>query len=128
LHRAEGFGLTMAEAMALGKPTIATGYSGNLEFMSPDNSYLVGWREGTVPAGCRPYREGLKWAEPDLDEAASLLRRVYERPEEARRVGEVARADLARRHSPAARAQLLGELLGRIREERMPAKGRPQSR
>ncbi|MFH1329843.1 MAG: glycosyltransferase, partial [Actinomycetota bacterium] len=87
LHRSEGFGITMAEAMALGKPTIATGYSGNLEFMNPQNSYLVGWHEGRVPADCRPYREGAKWAEPDLEEAAALLRRVYESPEEARRVG-----------------------------------------
>ena len=41
LHRSEGLGLTMAEAMALGKPVIATGYSGNLDFMTPENSYLV---------------------------------------------------------------------------------------
>ena len=120
LHRAEGFGLTMAEAMALGKPTIATGYSGNLEFMTRENSYLVGWSEATVPADCRPYREGNKWAEPDLDEAAALLRRVYENPGEARRVGEVARADLERLHGPAARARLLERLLGQIRAERMP--------
>ncbi len=70
LHRAEGFGLTMAEAMALGKPTIATGYSGNLEFMTPENSYLVGWQRGdgagrlpTLPRGgdvgrARPGRGG----------------------------------------------------------------------
>ena len=40
LHRSEGFGLTIAEAMALGKPAIATAYSGNLEFMTAENSYL----------------------------------------------------------------------------------------
>ena len=115
LHRAEGFGITMAEAMALGKPTIATGYSGNLEFMTPQNSFLVGWQEGRVPADCAPYREGARWAEPDLDEAAALLRRVYADPGEARRMGEVARADIARLHGPAARARLLEKLLGRIR-------------
>ncbi|RQW80048.1 MAG: glycosyltransferase, partial [Geobacter sp.] len=123
LHRAEGFGITMAEAMALGKPTIATGYSGNLEFMTRENSYLVGWQPGRVPADCRPYRQGAVWAEPDLADAAALLRRVFENPEEAHRVGEVARADLARLHSPAARARLLGELLDRIRRERMPLEG-----
>jgi glycosyltransferase involved in cell wall biosynthesis len=115
LHRAEGFGITMAEAMALGKPTIGTGYSGNLEFMTAENSYLVGWSEGAVPRGCRPYREGAKWAEPDLEEAASVMRRVYEHPEEARRVGEAARAHIARFHSPAARAVLLAELLRGLR-------------
>ena len=45
----------MAEAMALGKPVIATAYSGNLDFMSADTAYLVGWSEGAVPAGCSPY-------------------------------------------------------------------------
>ena len=43
LHRAEGFGLTLAESMALGKPVIATGFSGNTDFMTPANSYLVDW-------------------------------------------------------------------------------------
>ncbi len=67
-HRAEGFGLTMAEAMYLGKPVIATGYSGNLEFMTEANSHLIGYRlvdvgenTGHYPAGCllgRPRRRG----------------------------------------------------------------------
>ena len=117
LHRSEGFGLTMAEAMALGKPTIATGYSGNLEFMTPENSYLVGFSEGRVPPGCRYYRVGAKWAEPDLDEAAALMRRVYENPQEARRVGEQARADIVQLHGPQTRAHVLEELLARIRNE-----------
>jgi glycosyltransferase involved in cell wall biosynthesis len=115
LHRAEGFGITMAEAMALGKPTIGTGYSGNLEFMTAENSYLVGWSEGTVPAGCGPYREGARWAEPDLEKAARAMRRVWEHPGEARLVGEAGRADIARHHSPAARALLLAELLQGLR-------------
>src|SRR5262249_39956832 len=67
LHRAEGFGLTMAEAMALGKPVIATAYSGNLEFMRPEDSYLVPWSETTIPRGL-PYASGSTWAEPDLHE------------------------------------------------------------
>lgn len=117
LHRSEGFGLTMAEAMALGKPTIATGYSGNLEFMTPENSFLVGFGEGRVPPGAGHYPAGAIWAEPDLDQAAALMRRVYEHPEEARRVGERARDDMARRHGPEARARLLGELLDQARAE-----------
>ena len=51
LHRSEGLGLTMAEAMALGKPVIATVYSGNLQFMTPENSHLVDYQLGAVPAG-----------------------------------------------------------------------------
>ncbi|MBN2114838.1 MAG: glycosyltransferase family 4 protein [Acidimicrobiia bacterium] len=123
LHRAEGFGITLAEAMALGKPVIATGYSGNLEFMTPDNSYLVGWSEVEVPAAGRRRAAGARWAEPDTDEAAALMRRVYQKPEEARQVGEAARADLARLHGPEARARLLGSLLERIRSERMGQTG-----
>ena len=47
LHRSEGFGLTMAEAMAIGKPVIGTGYSGNVDFMNPENSYLVEYETRT---------------------------------------------------------------------------------
>jgi glycosyltransferase involved in cell wall biosynthesis len=83
LHRAEGFGLTLAEAMALGKPTIATGYSGNLEFMDENNSFLVPWVESRVPPGCDPYPAGGVWAEPDLDVAARLMREVFAKPENA---------------------------------------------
>ena len=126
LHRAEGFGLTMAEAMALGKPTIATGYSGNLEFMTPDNSFLIGYVEGRVPPGSGQCPVGAVWAEPDLAEAAVMMRRVYEHPEEARRVGDRARADMARLHGPEARARLLAQLLDQARaawEKRQPAAG-----
>ncbi len=65
LHRSEGFGLTMAEAMALGKPVIATGYSGNLHFMTPENSYLVDYVRVNVPTGCEPYPTTACWAEPE---------------------------------------------------------------
>ena len=80
LHRSEGFGLTMAESMALGKPVIATAYSGNMDFMSPETAYLVRWTKGSVPPDCAPYPIGANWAEPDLDEAARLLRRVFDTP------------------------------------------------
>jgi glycosyltransferase involved in cell wall biosynthesis len=117
LHRSEGFGLTMAEAMALGKPTIATGYSGNLEFMTPENSFLVGFTRTQVPADAGHYPAGATWAEPDLDEAAALMRRVYTNPEAARQVGERARDDIIRLHGPEARARLLEQLLTQARAQ-----------
>ena len=117
LHRAEGLGLTMAEAMAFAKPVIATGYSGNLEFMSSANSHLVPYELTTIPAGCDPYPEGGEWAEPDLEAAAALMRRVYEHPADARELGERARLDIERLHSPRARAQFLATRLDSIERE-----------
>jgi glycosyltransferase involved in cell wall biosynthesis len=114
LHRAEGFGLTIAEAMALGKPAIATAYSGNLEFMSSDNSYLFDYDLVAVPPGT-PYPSGARWAEPNIDDAARLLREVYEDRGEAARRGSHARADFAAKRSfdaaaEFARLQIAGDV------------------
>jgi glycosyltransferase involved in cell wall biosynthesis len=87
LHRSEGFGLPMAEAMFLGKPVIATGYSGNLEFMNVDNSFLVKFRLVELQRDFGPYKKGNVWAEPDIEHAGELMRFVVDHPEEARQVG-----------------------------------------
>ena len=84
LHRSEGYGLTIAEAMALGKPVIATAYSGNLEFMTAENSFLCSYQTSTVGEECHPYPANSHWSEPDIEEAARLLRHVYTNQEEAR--------------------------------------------
>ena len=77
LHRSEGLGLGLAEAMALGKPAIATGYSGNLEFMNEDNSLLVAHRLVAVGPGEYLFDEpGFFWADPDVDDAARQMRRI----------------------------------------------------
>jgi glycosyltransferase involved in cell wall biosynthesis len=120
LHRAEGFGLTMAEAMAFGKPVIATGYSGNLEFMDTGNSHLVPYELATIPAGCDPYPEGGEWAEPDVDAAAALMRQVYDHPADARLLGQRARADIERLHCPQARAAFLAARLDTIERSWRP--------
>jgi glycosyltransferase involved in cell wall biosynthesis len=96
LHRAEGFGYTCAEAMAYGKPVIATGYSGNLEFMSPENSFLVDHRETEVRTADGPFQRGSVWAEPDVDHAAHLMRTVCLDREAARAVGARGRQDVRR--------------------------------
>jgi glycosyltransferase involved in cell wall biosynthesis len=119
LHRAEGFGLTLAEAMALGKPVIATRYSGNLDFMDDDNSYLVDC--STIPimaAHDQPYLEGSVWAEPDVDLAASLMRRVVYLPNEARQKGRRAAEDVRVNHSPESRIPFVVERLDQIRRAR----------
>lgn len=75
LHRAEGFGLPMLEAMAHGIPAVATGWSGNLEFMDAGNGILIPYHLVPVvdPAGIYA---GSSWAEPDLAAAAAALRRL----------------------------------------------------
>ncbi len=100
LHRSEGLGLTMAEAMACGKPVIATGYSGNLQFMTEQNSFLVPWTPTTIPAGAEPYPPGGVWADPDLRAAAAMMRAVIDDPDTARSKGARAAADIASLHSP----------------------------
>ncbi|MTI44789.1 glycosyl transferase family 1 [Roseibium hamelinense] len=75
LHRAEGFGLTMAEAMGYGKPTIGTGYSGNLDFMSPQNACLVDY-ELLEMTGNEYHHQKQRWAEPNIEHAAHFMRKL----------------------------------------------------
>jgi glycosyltransferase involved in cell wall biosynthesis/SAM-dependent methyltransferase len=121
LHRSEGFGLTMAEAMVYGKPVIATGYSGNLEFMTDENSYLVAHTMSSVPAGVEPYPTDAHWAEPDLAHAADIMRHVYENPEEARERGVRAQRDIRERQSPERLGAFIGRRIAEIRELRRAA-------
>ncbi len=102
LHRAEGFGLTLAEAMAIGKPTIATGYSGNVDFMNEQNSYLVDYEIGRVGPECEIYPPDGEWAQPSVEHAARRMREVYTGHEEAARRGARAARDIARDLSPEA--------------------------
>jgi glycosyltransferase involved in cell wall biosynthesis len=123
LHRSEGFGLTMAEAMALGKPVIATAYSGNLDFMTEDNSFLVPWEFGEVPVGCYPYPAGWRWADPDLDAAADILREVASDPAASMAVGARGRTSIFATHRLEVGAATVSRLLGDIRVRRAASTG-----
>jgi glycosyltransferase involved in cell wall biosynthesis len=83
LHRSEGTGLTITEAMALGKPIIATGWSGNMDFMTVANSFPVEYRLIELDKNVGPYRAGQVWADPSIEHAAEMLRRVTENRDEA---------------------------------------------
>jgi glycosyltransferase involved in cell wall biosynthesis len=104
LHRAEGFGLGMAECMRLGKPVIATGWSGNVDFMTSVNSCLVNYRLVPVGEGEYPHYAGQYWAEPNVDHAAELMRRLVDDPEFAASIGTRAAQDIRTRLSPHAAA------------------------
>jgi len=115
LHRSEGFGHTLADAMYLGKPVIATAYSGNMDFMTDRNSYLVDYDLVPIGEGSDPYPPTGEWAEPDLEHAASLMRRVFEDQEEAGERGRRAAADIRRTHSPEAAGRVIARRLEHIR-------------
>jgi glycosyltransferase involved in cell wall biosynthesis len=114
LHRSEGFGLTLAEAMMLGRPVIATGYSGNLDFMTESTGMLVRHREIEIQKEVGPYAAGSRWADPDLDHAAALMRRVYEHPEWAASIGRAARTHVDAQLSPQAVGTRIEERLGQL--------------
>jgi glycosyltransferase involved in cell wall biosynthesis len=115
LHRSEGFGLTMAEAMLLGKPVVATGYSGNVDFMSDDDSYLVPYRLVTIKKTHGPYKAGYHWADPDLDSACDMMRYVEGNREAAREMGRKAQAKVRELLHPAAIAASVRARLEELR-------------
>ena len=102
LHRSEGLGLVPMEAMSLGKLVIATGYSGNVTFMTEQNSLSVPYRL-VEPAGDVPFflprfaGRNAAWAEPDLEAASELMRRSAQDSELRRRLGERAAHDIRAR-------------------------------
>ncbi|MFY8042162.1 MAG: glycosyltransferase [Rhodoferax sp.] len=94
LHRAEGYGLPMAEAMAIGRPVVGTGWSGNLDFMNTTNSALVDYKlvEINDPQGVYA---GSTWAEPSVAHAAEWLVRLHSSPDFRSELGRMAAESLA---------------------------------
>lgn len=101
LHRSEGFGRGPAEAMFFGKPAVATGWSGNMEYMTPDVSFPVAYRLVPVGAGEYPHGENQVWADADVGHAAEILIWLVDDPSSARAVGERARAHMRANYSDA---------------------------
>jgi glycosyltransferase involved in cell wall biosynthesis len=104
LHRSEGFGLTVAEAMVRAKPVIATDYSSTTEFFDDSVGWPIPYRMVEVGPGWQPYQADGYWADPDLDAAARAMREVADDPAEASRRGLAAREHILRTRSVAAAA------------------------
>jgi glycosyltransferase involved in cell wall biosynthesis len=100
LHRSEGFGLPMPEAMALGRPVIATGWSGNMDFMSDETAAVVDYRLVTLERSYGPYEIGQRWAEPDVDDAARHMRHLRDDPASGKRMGARAASAIVGSNDP----------------------------
>lgn len=122
LHRAEGFGFPIAEAMSLAKPVVATDYSGSADYLDEATGFPVRWRRTILAEPIRDYDRGTAWAEPDEEHAARMLRRVVEDPGEASSRGRAAQHRIAERYAPAVVGQGIARRLEDLRA-RLTASG-----
>jgi len=133
LHRSEGFGLGLAEAMAIGKPVIGTAYSGSLDFMSADNSCQVGYELREIEAADQLHNPGMEgtylagelWADPDLDQASDWMRMLACDQSLRQRIGNAAAESMRSSYSESAVARIALDRLGALAQS-LEA-GRPRS-
>jgi GT2 family glycosyltransferase/glycosyltransferase involved in cell wall biosynthesis len=114
LHRAEGFGLPMAEAMSFGKPVIATYWSGNVDFMDDGCAACVDFQIRELEQNFGPYEAGQKWAEPSIESAARWMRKFSAEPAIARRIGGAGRRRIKESFSAVAVGELIRARLAQI--------------
>lgn len=105
LHRSEGYGFALAEAMFLGKPVIATNWSGNTEFMTPQNSLPVNYRLIAIDEDIGVYKAGQVWADPDVEQAAFQMRKIVEDDNMRKSISREARRTMISDFSPEAIGQ-----------------------
>ena len=114
LHAAEGYGLTLLEAMAVGTPVICTAYSGNMDFTNSTNSWLVGYEMMRTDERTGPYPEGSIWASPKLEDAIVTMRHIGANRSEIAVKAERAHRDALQAASLERYAQRLDEHLRRV--------------
>jgi len=78
-HHSEGWGLTLSDAMLFNKPVVGTGYSGNLEFMNSDNSFLIRFAENYIREDelFGLFTRQMKWADPDVGHLREIMHSLY---------------------------------------------------
>lgn len=102
LHRAEGFGLVVAEAMYMGKPAISTNWSATAEFVTADNGCPVAFQLQALDRNCGVFAQGEQWAEADVEHATHYMHRLVEDPAWGVALGRRAADDIRRQFAPAA--------------------------
>ena len=113
LHRSEGFGLILAEAMRRAHPVVATAWSGNMDFMNTENSIPVSFDLVPAKDSQRTYNiPSCRWAEAHIEKAAGALHHLYISPEVRNALGEAAQRDAERLFSLDAYKAAIGEALG----------------
>ena len=118
LHRSEGFGLVMAEAMSLGTVCIATNYSANIDFMNKDNSLLVNYK--MVPVGIKNhylYQYNDLWADADVEQASKYMVQLYKDKELYNRLKENAKKYISEEFSIAKSAEKIENRIEQIIKE-----------
>ncbi len=114
LHRAEGFGLVLAEAMLLGTPTIATNWSSNTEFMNEEVGCMVDYKMITIEKDMPPFKAGNRWADPDIVQAAEYMKKLYEDKEFYQELSKKAKIHAEKVLGMERAAGLIRERLGEI--------------
>ena len=99
LHRSEGFGRGTGEAMYLGRLAVATGWSGNVDYMTKSNSLLIDYKLIKVKKGDYPYSEKQVWAEPDVGQAVNLMEKAITNPKHTAELTAAGRRDIRLSHS-----------------------------
>ena len=117
LHKSEGFGLTLAEAMSRGILTIGTGYSGNLDFMTPENSLLINYKKAATPIDDGIYPQYGIWAEPDINHAVQTLKNVYQNFQQYHSMSELGKMQILENFSLKAVSNLISRRLNEIKDE-----------
>ncbi|CAH2790517.1 MAG: FIG00455500: hypothetical protein [uncultured Paraburkholderia sp.] len=118
LHRSEGFGRVIAEAMALGQPVVATNFSGNVDFCDPDTAFLVDGELVPLRAGDYLFSESQYWCDPDVSIAAEQLKRMIEDAPLRERIAQAGKARIVRDYSIEAVSRAYKRCLTAIAEAR----------
>ena len=113
LHRGEGWNCPLFDATCKGKPVIATGYSGPMDYLNPQDHLLVRYKNCSVKQPYLYYHPAMQWADPDVSHASELMRWAFEHPEESRA--------MAQRAAPAIRESYSAQSVGQLAKTRLMA-------